>query len=220
MALVVISSAWQVVLDPSRPPRFSFYPLALGHVRQGDFPARHVPRVLTMFEHLIEQPNVLFAAWRRFGVYLFEGPISIGDIDKLEMTSSQFFPEVPGQDRRMRRHLPERRQDDERAAGTHEKDASKRWESRRLASATVILATDLVGSMQRSVLTGLQLITRPPHPTKVFPKVDEAILWLAPYLAEACGIDATYPKVMAGIHEMSQRFESRTVKRQPRRARS
>ncbi len=158
-----------------------------------------------MFEHLIEQPNVLFAAWRRFGVYLFEGEVSIADIDKIETTGSQFFRKTPGKIVEMVVIFPsEARMTPEQRA--HMSKTIKRWESRRLASATVVLATDLVGSMQRSVLTGLQLITRPPHPTKVFPKVDEAVLWLAPYLADACGIDATYPKVMAGIHDATTRF--------------
>jgi hypothetical protein len=164
-----------------------------------------------MFEHLIEQPNVLFAAWRRFGVYLFEGPISIGDIDRIETTGSQFFRKTPGKIVEIAVIFPsDARMTSEQRA--HMGKTLKRWESRRLATATVILATDLVGSMQRSVLTGLQLITRPPHPTKVFPKIDEAILWLAPYIAEACGIDATYPKVMAGIHDATSRFASRSEK--------
>src|SRR5579862_8160085 len=53
-------------------------------------------RSRAMFEHLIEQPNVLFAAWRKFGVYLFEGEVSIADIDRIEMTGSQFFRKNPG----------------------------------------------------------------------------------------------------------------------------
>ncbi len=167
-----------------------------------------------MFEHLIEQPNVLFAAWRRFGVYLFEGEISIDDIDRIEMAGSQFFRKTPGKIVEIAVIFPsEARMTSEQRA--HMGKTLKRWESRRLASATVILATDLIGSMQRSVLTGLQLITRPPHPTKVFSKVDEAVLWLAPHLAEACGIDATYPKVMAGIHDATVRFAARTEKAPP-----
>jgi len=210
MAFVVISFACQIRPRPFPSRALSFYPW-LSRAAGGDFPARHVPRVRAMFEHLIEQQNVLFAAWRRFGVYLFEGPISIGDIDRIEMSGSQFFRKSPGKIVEIAVIFPSdsRMSSEERA---HWGKTLKRWGSRRLATATVILATDLVGSMQRSVLTGLQLITRPPHPTKVFPKIDEAILWLAPYITEACGIDATYPKVMDGIHDATTRFASRAEK--------
>jgi hypothetical protein len=164
-----------------------------------------------MFEALVEQPNMTAAVWRRFGVYLFEGRVTVDDMSRMESHGAHWFRKNPGKIVEMVVIYPTdtRMSSDERARMAK---VIKRWEDMRLASATVILATDLLGSMQRSVLTGLQLLVRPPHPTKVFGTTAEAVGWLAPHITEACGVDATYAKVMAGIDELSARFAARGVK--------
>ena len=102
-----------------------------------------------MFEILLEQPNMLCAAWRRFGIYLFEGRVSIEDIGRLETMGFQWFRKNPGKIVEMVVIYPSeaRMSPEERA---HMGKVIKRWEDRRSASATVVLATDLIGSMQRS----------------------------------------------------------------------
>jgi hypothetical protein len=83
----------------------------------------------------------------------------------------------------------------------------KRWEPERDASATVILAEGLLGSIQRSVLTGFSLVAPPPHPMKVFGKIPEAVTWLHPYVAPLCP-DASAPDVvLAAVQELCRDFK-------------
>lgn len=82
----------------------------------------------------------------------------------------------------------------------------KRWERERAASATVILAEGLLGSIQRSVLTGFTLVAPPPHPMKVFGKIDDAVTWLHAYIAPICP-EATSPDlVLAAIQDLCREF--------------
>jgi hypothetical protein len=57
----------------------------------------------------------------------------------------------------------------------------------RLASATVVLASGMLGALHRSILTGFSLLVPSPHPTKVFGDVESAIAFLHPYIETACG---------------------------------
>jgi hypothetical protein len=164
-----------------------------------------------MFEALVQQPNMVAAVWRRFGVYLFEGKVTVDDMARMESHGAHWFRKNPGKIVEMVVIYPsETRMNSEERARMGK--VIKRWEDHRVASATVILATDLVGSMQRSVLTGLQLIVRPPHPTKVFGTPADALMWLAPHIAEVCGVDATYAKLSEGVAELQAKFASRQAK--------
>lgn len=57
----------------------------------------------------------------------------------------------------------------------------------RMASATVILATGVLGALHRSLLTGLSLLVPPPHPVKFTSDLDHAIAWLRPYVEHLSG---------------------------------
>jgi len=85
----------------------------------------------------------------------------------------------------------------------------KRWESKRTASATVILAQGLVGAMHRSVLTGMQMIVPAPHPVKVFGTIGDGVKWLAPHIRELCGAEATPEALDAGVSELVAHFKAR-----------
>jgi hypothetical protein len=164
-----------------------------------------------MFETLVQQPNMMAAIWRRFGVYVFEGKLTVEDMATMETHGAQWLKKNPGNVVEMVIIYPSE------ATMTGEERARmgrliKRWEGIRTASATVILATDLLGSIQRSVLTGLQLIARPPHPTKVFGTAADALRWMSPHVAEVCGVDATYETLLAGVNDVCARFTARPVK--------
>jgi hypothetical protein len=88
----------------------------------------------------------------------------------------------------------------------------KRWEHERIASSTVILADGLVGSLHRSILTGLQMIVPAPHPVKVFGAIAPAVQWLAPYVQELCGPDATAEVLLSGVNELCARFAARATR--------
>jgi hypothetical protein len=85
----------------------------------------------------------------------------------------------------------------------------KRWESVRIASATVILASGMLGAMHRSVLTGMTMLVPPPHPAKVFATVPDAMSWLLPYLRTACGDDVMPGRALSAVEGLCDAFRAR-----------
>ena len=150
-------------------------------------------------EPLIEMPNIWSGVWRRFAVHMFHGHVSVEDMARVENIGVQWLKENPGKLVEMVVIYPS-----DAVGMTSEERArmarvNKRWEAARTASATVILATGILGSVQRSVLTALQAIARPPHPTKVFSTSAEAVGWLTPFLQDACGLDTTRNDLVASV---------------------
>jgi hypothetical protein len=76
----------------------------------------------------------------------------------------------------------------------------------------VILAQGIVGSMHRSVLTGMQMLAPAPHPVRVFGAIPGAVHWLVPYIREACSIDASGDDVIKAVDAHAGRFAARLVK--------
>jgi len=58
------------------------------------------------------------------------------------------------------------------------------------ASATVLTAGGLIGSIQRSIATSFNLVNRPPHPTKVFSTFSDAAVWLVDHSDGAVSTEA------------------------------
>jgi hypothetical protein len=161
-------------------------------------------------EPLLQMPNVMMGVWRRFGVHAFEGRITAADMDRMASAGEGWMRKNPGAFVEMVIIFPSdaRLSGDERAklAGI-----IKRGESRRAASATVVLASGLTGAMHRSVLTGLQMLAPPPHPTKVFGAVDEAVFWLSPHVHAVCGPEATPQAVQDAVDQMCAVFRPRAL---------
>jgi hypothetical protein len=159
------------------------------------------------FEPLLELPNLVASVWRRFGVHVFEGKVTVEDMARMEAVGVQWLKKNPGKMVEMTIIYPT----DTRMTGEERARMArliKRWEDSRTASATVILATGVLGSMHRSVLTGLQFLVRPPHPTKVFGVTAEAVEWLTPHVQELCGVDARYGDLVAGVDALCARFKA------------
>lgn len=85
----------------------------------------------------------------------------------------------------------------------------KRWEGTRTASATVILATGMTGSMQRSVLTAMMMLAPAPHPAKVFAAIPAAVTWLVPHIAALCGEEATRGAVLDAVEHLCAAFRAK-----------
>jgi hypothetical protein len=89
----------------------------------------------------------------------------------------------------------------------------KHGESRRVASATVILAEGLRGALQRSTLTALMMIAPASHPAKVFGSVSDAVRWLFPYVQglshEFAAAEAMERELNEHLGEFSARARSR-----------
>jgi hypothetical protein len=162
-------------------------------------------------EPIIETPFLMTGVWRRFVVHLFEGKVTVGDMDLLDAKGAEWEAKLPGKLVELVVIFPSNarmtQQERVRMAGI-----IKRTEKRRRASATVILADTLVGSLHRSVLTGLQMLAPPPHPTKVFGDVPSSVRYLAPYVQEVCGPGANAELLQAGVIELSGKFASRAAK--------
>src|SRR5260221_14303158 len=158
-----------------------------------------------VFETLIALPNMITGVWRRFGIHVFEGRLTVDDMDRIAAQGDAWRRKNPGDCVEMVVILPS---DNRMTSEERGKAASliKRWEHKRSASATVVLATGLVGAAGRSVLTGLQLLAPPPHPTKVFGRTRDAVDWLQPHVEVLCGPDATRDALRAGVDDLLARF--------------
>ncbi len=163
------------------------------------------------FSPIIEMPTVTTAVWRRMGVHLFEGKLSIADMDRIDALGADFRKRVPGKLVELVVIFPSeaRMTSEER---TRMAALIKRWEKERVASSTVILADGLIGALHRSVLTGLQMIVPSPHPVRVFGAIAPAVKWLAPYVRELSGPEATDDAVLAGVDELCARFAARATR--------
>jgi hypothetical protein len=162
-------------------------------------------------EPIIEMPCLMTGLWKRFGVHLFEGKVTVADMEEIERRSVVWHQKVRGKLVEMVVICPSdaKMTSEERAKMTQ---IIKRWENDRAASATVILAQGLVGAMHRSVLTGMQMIVPAPHPMKVFGTIPDAIGWLAPHVRELCGPEATPEALEGGIADFAARFAARPHK--------
>lgn len=163
------------------------------------------------FEPIIEMPCLMTGLWKRFGVHLFEGKVTVADMEEIERRSVLWHEKIRGKLVEMVVILPgdAKMTSEERTKMTQ---IIKRWESSRAASATVILAQGLVGAMHRSVLTGMVMLAPAPHPVKVFGTIPDAVKWLAPFVRELCGPEATPEALDAGVADLAARFAARPQK--------
>jgi hypothetical protein len=161
-----------------------------------------------IFSPIIELPTMMTGVWRRMGVHLFEGKLTVEDMDRIDELGGAFRKRVTGKMVELVVVYPTeaRMTSDERVRMAK---IIKRWEHDRAASSTVILADGLVGSMHRSVLTGLQLLAPAPHPLKIFGAIEPAVKWLAPFVRDLCGAEATPEALLAGVDELCARFAAR-----------
>ncbi len=158
-------------------------------------------------EPIIQLPNSVTSVWRRFAVHLFEGQLTVDAMTRLDVASSAWMRKNPGRVVELVIVYPSdtRMTGDERARLA---SIVKKFESLRTASATVILATGLIGAMHRSILTGIRLLAPPPHPSKVFGETADAVAWLAPHVAELCGPDATAGALIAMVNHLCATFSA------------
>jgi hypothetical protein len=165
-------------------------------------------------EPLIVSQVMRTGVWRRFAVHTFEGKVTVEDMASMEAAGLAWLKKNPGKLVELVIIFPSeaRMTSEERARMAR---VIKRWESQRTASATVILAEGLIGAMHRSVLTGLQLLVPSPHPTRVFGKNADAVVWLFPYIRELCGPETTQEDLVAAVEEHCARFRARPAEGRP-----
>jgi hypothetical protein len=140
-----------------------------------------------------------------FAVHVFEGHLSIADMDRMQAIGDDWYRRNRGRRVELVIVFPS----DAKMSAEERRRMTvliKRWERERDASATVILAEGLRGSIQRSVLTGFTLVAPPPHPMKVFSEIPEAVSWLHPYTAPLCPHAVSPEVVLAAIQDLCRQF--------------
>ncbi len=160
-----------------------------------------------LLEPIVETPYLVTAVFRKFAVHMFHGKVTVEHMAAMEQRSDVWYAANPGQMVEMVVIFPSE------ARMTHEERVRmgrviKRYERRRTASATVILADGLIGAAHRSVLTGLLLLAPPPHPAKVFGNTRDAVNWLMPYIGSSCGPEATSTTLAAALDTLARRFSA------------
>jgi hypothetical protein len=159
-------------------------------------------------EPLIQLPNVWSGVASGFGVHLFEGKLHLGDMDRLEKAGMDYLTTKGGRviELVVVFPSPSRMTGEERARMAK---LMRRWEDRRAASATVILATGILGAVHRSVLTGLLTLAPPGHPARVFAEVEPALTWLRPYFNDVSGRPVPLGTLLSAVRAFSAAFRAR-----------
>ncbi len=162
-------------------------------------------------EPLLQLGNSWTGIALRFAVHVFEGHLSIPDMQKMEVFGDGWHARSPRPTVELVIIHPSdsRMSHDERVRMG---GLIKRWEASRRASATVILADGMLGAVHRSVLTGLQFLAPPSHPTKVFSTNAEAVTWLLPHVNAVCASargELAAVEVSEAVEDFSARFMTR-----------
>ena len=159
-------------------------------------------------EPIIQITPAWTAVSGRFGVHVFEGRLTVADMDRMQAAGDEWYRRNPGRMVELVIVFPSNTvmTSDERKRMT---ELIKRWERVRDASATVILAEGILGAMQRSVLTGMFMLVPPPHPWKVFGDVTDAVTWLFPYVAPLCHAATTRDVAVNAVDELCRAFKAR-----------
>jgi hypothetical protein len=160
------------------------------------------------FEPVICLPTAWSSVFMQFVLHLFEGHVSLADMDRIQQLAARWELEHPGKRVEMVVVFPSdaRMSPEERARMAQ---LIKRGEQQRIASATVILAQGLLASVQRSVLTGMMLLAPSPHPAKVFASTAEALRWLFPHLRELCGRELELDDLVVALSAHVAMFRTR-----------
>ena len=161
------------------------------------------------FEPLIRTATTWSSVFDRFAVHLFEGHVTLADMDHMQLIGERWNLQHPGKRVEMAVIFPSE------ARMTHEERVRmsrliKLGEAHRTASATVILAQGMLASMQRSMLTGMMMLAPPPHPAKVFGTIADSLKWLEPHVQEACRSVALGPEELTlGVNSHLTQFRAR-----------
>ncbi len=163
-----------------------------------------------IFEPLTQLPTAWSMVSGRFGVHLFEGPLTVAEMTEMQRRGNAWHAKHPGRIVELVVIYPS---DDRMTQAERSKmvQLMKQWEHVRDAAATVILAEGLMGSLHRSILTGLMMLAPAPHPAKVFNAVEPAVDFLVPFVQPL-----TPGLSRAAVRVVTQQFEARPGRALPR----
>ena len=81
-------------------------------------------------------------------------------------------------------------------------DHTKQHNERSRAGALVLLAGGFSGAMIRSIATGLNILSPPKHPTKVFDSIERACPWVVAHVAPVDGRAVTADELRAVFEKL------------------
>ena len=157
---------------------------------------------------IVRLPTAWSSGDQAWAVHLFEGQLSVADMDRMQHSGDQWIAKHPGKRVELVIIYPSdaRMSAEERARMGR---LMKHGEPRRAASATVILAHGLRGAMHRSTLTALMMIAPPSHPAKVFGTASDAVHWMFPHVRALTDAYAAAEQLECTLHEHLAEFRSR-----------
>ncbi|HEY6879122.1 MAG TPA: hypothetical protein VI299_13945 [Polyangiales bacterium] len=160
------------------------------------------------FDPVIHLPTAWISAAGEFVLYLFEGQLSLADMDRIQAHASNWLLDHPGRRVDMAVVFPSGAS---MSAVERQRMVAliKLGEAERAASATVFLAEGLLASVQRSILTGIMLLAPPPHPVKIFAHIPEAAHWLYPHLRRLTGPRLTLDVFVRAVDAHIAAFHAR-----------
>jgi hypothetical protein len=161
-------------------------------------------------EPIIDLPCLLTGIWSRLGVHVFQGHVTMRDMDVMERLGDEWLANHPGKTVELVIIFPSSARMTNAERGRMAR-VLKRTEKNRTAAGTVILAEGLTGAVHRSVLTGLLMLAPPPHPAKVFGSTSHAVTWLAPHVQSLCGPSADPATLLAAVEALCARFHARAT---------
>jgi hypothetical protein len=160
------------------------------------------------FERVIALSSAWTSVYQQFVLHLFHGHLSLADMDHMQMLAARWLDENPGKRVEMVVIFPS-----EARMTLEERQRMvrliKQGESYRTASATVILAEGMMGSVQRSILTGMMLLAPPPHPVKVFAGVADGVQFLYPHLRALLGQELKLGELLNAVDVHVALFRTR-----------
>jgi hypothetical protein len=160
------------------------------------------------FEPLIRMSTAWTSVFGRFAIHLFEGRVTVEDMELLQTIGQQWNVQHPGKRVELVVVLPS-----ETRMTTEERTRMARLiklgEAHRAASATVILAEGILASMQRSMLTGMMMLAPSPHPTKVSGTLEDAAKWLYPHLQTLPGPQPSHEEFSTALNDQLASFKAR-----------
>jgi hypothetical protein len=168
-----------------------------------------------IFEPVIRMPATWSSVCASFAIHLFEGHVSLAEMDQMQAIGERWTAQRPGKRVEMVLIFPSN------VRMTHEERSRmakviQAGEAHRTASATIILAQGMLASMQRSMLTGLLMIAPPPHPAKVFGAIPDALSWLEPHARAVAGPALRFDDLTTAIHAHVAEFRDRLPARSVR----
>jgi hypothetical protein len=137
-------------------------------------------------EPAICTPTMAAATWRRMTFLVSDGHNDVAALERMRRMGHEWLRKSPGKtvDFVVIHPSNTTMSSEERATMMRYIDETKH---NRLASATVVLATGILGAVHRSILTGMNLIVPPPHPARICADVATGARFVERYADHLCG---------------------------------